>query len=1077
MSDPANCYVPVKGGWRIRIAADDQKRPGAGEAREAVGNPRLHRRPLFPPADRALLWREDQLRPLVRGSFRPIVLAHGEPRFLFDMHAAGGLAGHLYVGLVSGDQGKWLHDFSGLTTSYVDGCMIYEAIDPAFPGVSVELKALALADAIGAVLRIVVDGAAPGAELIWGYGGANSFCTNYDLDAPEFAYSPEHCAKDVIRTKGGRFTLRRAFDASDSYLNQPASTLYAAGRILPEWTLEMCGGSSWKARCGLGAPGAFSVSPADTAASTAWTDGSGERRNCVAVQRVSLEDGVGYIAVGAGFTIEAVLDDLDAAWDAAVARSQSIANRIVLKTPDPWLDAAAPMVAFSTEGTWGDASIVHGGWTWRQSFLGWRTWYGPTCYGWQDRIRKAIRNHAALSRITEGDDAGALGHQLEDDKPWVWYNMNEVFLDKVRHYFDYTNDLNLMRDLFPVLEGIIEWENRRLAPGDGSLYESSLNIWMSDCHWHRRAECTQASAYMLRAHEFMADLALRLGYDPAPWTAQAARIRAAMQERLWQEDAGVFAECLDTLGYRMLHPEPEAPTIYHAIEFGAADAKQVSRMLRWVDANLWCEEKTPGGGQLVWSSTWHPGHGPSFSWCIREVAPEENFNLAIAYWAAARPDEAYALLRGPMCGMYDGPVPGGLPGGCHPDGRQRHSPEFADSSSLWGRVVCEGLFGIVPRKQDGIVHLSPQFPRGWPEASIKGPHFAYTWRRATQSEGRRCVQIDWEAPDDAVVRLRMPIPAEDAASVRADGAVVPHRMDPGYDGLNWVCAESTRGRSGSFEIEYAPVHIEPAAWPAPRTQPRPGRVWQAPACAASSDRALTPWALIDVSARYNASVPDVPQHIVDRAEPPVPPESGVAHRYWRVDHVGQLLHGQQQQGPSDAAWRAKIGDDGVAWTTDGIPFKSVRDGDNIAVVTLEGAGFPKALDFPVNAQGAALFLMISGMTFAMQSHVVNVRATLNYADGEAESFDLVNPFGIGDCWSTWCGRFHDTAANGFENIGGRKGPAGSAEVDDMTQPVEVDTEAHLVRFDLQPDVELASFRFEAIANDVVFGVMGATVLK
>lgn len=1074
---PANCYLPVKGGWRIRIEAGSQHAPDDATARTAVGNPRLHRRPLFPPSDRRLLWSEDQLERLVRAAFRPIAIAHGEPRFLFDMHAAGGLAGHLHVGLVSGDQGKWLHDFPGLTTSYVDGGMIYALTDPAFPGVTVELEARTLADAVGVVLRVTVDGATAGTDLVWAYGGANSFCTNYDLDAPEFTFAPEHCAKDVIWLDGARFTLHRAFDDADSYLNQSVTSLYAAGGVLPDWALDMHGGSSWKAQGGFGNPDVFAVSPADLVASADWADAPADRLNCVAVQRAPLDEGVGYIAVGAGFNMAAVLDDLDAAWDRAVARSQSIADRLVLKTPDPWLDAAAPMVAFSTEGTWGDASIVHGGWTWRQSFLGWRTWYGPTCCGWLERTRTAIWNHATLSRVTEGDDAGALGHQLEDAKPWVWYNMNEVFLDKVRHYFDYTNDLKLMRELFPVFEGIIAWENRRLAPGDGSLYESSLNIWMSDCHWHRRAECAQASAYMLRAHEFMADLAPRIGHDPAPWSAQAARIRTAMQERLWQEDAGVFAECVDTLGHRMLHPEPEAPTIYHAVEFGAADARQTSRMLRWVDANLLCEEKTPGGGQLVWSSNWHPGNRSAFSWCIREVAPEENFNLAVAYWAAARPDDAYALLRGPMCGMYDGPVPGGLPGGCHPDGRQRHSPEFADSSSLWVRAVCEGLFGIVPRKPDGVVHLSPQFPSDWPEASIKVPHFAYTWRRTTQSDGRHCVHIDWETPEDGVVRLRMPIPAEDAGAVRTDEGVVPHHMEPGYDGLYWVCAESARGYKGSFKIEYTPVHIEPTSWPAPRTEPRPARIWQAPACTASGARDLTRWTLIDVSSRCNASVPDVPQRIVEHAEPPAPPESGVAHRYWRVDHVGQLLHGEQKQGPSDAAWRAKVGEYGVAWTTDGIPFKSARDGANIAVVTLEGAGFPEAISFPVNAQGTALFLMISGMTFPMQSHIVNVRVTLNYADGETEAVDLVNPFGIGDCWSTWCGRFHDTAANGFENIGGRKGPVGSAEVDDLTLPVEVDTEAHLVRFDLRPDVNLASFRFEAIANDVIFGVMGATVLK
>jgi hypothetical protein len=107
--------------------------------------------------------------------------------------------------------------------------------------------------------------------------------------------------------------------------------------------------------------------------------------------------------------------------------------------------------------------------------------------------------------------------------------------------------------------------------------------------------------------------------------------------------------------------------------------------------------------------------------------------------------------------------------------------------------------------------------------------------------------------------------------------------------------------------------------------------------------------------------------------------------------------------------------------------------------------------------------------------VPNLRVTLRYAGGAAETVDLVNPYGIGDCWGTWCGRYHDCAANGFENIGGRRGPAGSADVADLTQPVETDTEAHLVAFELKEGQRLETVELEAAANDVIFGLMGASL--
>ena len=165
----------------------------------------------------------------------------------------------------------------------------------------------------------------------------------------------------------------------------------------------------------------------------------------------------------------------------------------------------------------------------------------------------------------------------------------------------------------------------------------------------------------------------------------------------------------------------------------------------------------------------------------------------------------------------------------------------------------------------------------------------------------------------------------------------------------------------------------------------------------------------------------------------------------------------------------------MAWTGEGIPFLTQKEGANIGVVTLAG-GFPARLIVPVpRVSGDVLYLMLSGVTWPAQSHVVNLRPSLDFADGRVLRRDLVNPFDIGDRWNTWLGWAHDTAANGFENMGGRFGPSGSQEIADMTQPVEVDTEAHLLSVELPPHAALTAITLEAIANDVIFGLMGATV--
>ena len=476
-----NCYQPVEGGWEIRISNDaNAPKLAAGSHIGAVeGNARLHRRPLFPPADKALVWTAEELPKLERCGFRPLVLAYNEPRFLFDFHSAGGLLGHLYVGLTSAGASKWFHEWSDLNVRYVDGRMEYTLRDAAFPGVTVNLVAMPLADSAGVILKVAVSGLKGTASLVWAYGGASAFFTNYAMDAAEFRFAPQQCAKDTIKWDERSFVLRRAFDKSDVYMNE----VFAAARYLTNWQAVIRGGSSWQGETGFGAPEAFTNSPAALAQTLEPSRAAGvaEKRNCVAVQSVPLRASAseGFIVIGMGGKIVEDLGKPESAWNAAKARQDSIARRIVTHTPDPHLDAAVRMMAFATEGTWGDSAFVHGGWSWRFAYLGWRTWYGPTCYGWTDRVRRSIQNHTRLGLIHDGPDAGGLGSLLEYS-PGIYYDMNEVFLDHVRQYFDYTNDLDLMREIYPVLVGIVDWENRRLQPKNEFLYESALNTWISD---------------------------------------------------------------------------------------------------------------------------------------------------------------------------------------------------------------------------------------------------------------------------------------------------------------------------------------------------------------------------------------------------------------------------------------------------------------------------------------------------------------------------------------------------------------------------------------------------------------------
>jgi hypothetical protein len=1050
------------------------------------------------------------------------------PRFLFDFHSAGGLLGHLRVGLGSVDgSGKWFHDWDEIQVQYVDGRLEYTLEDPAFPGTKVELSAIADAQSAGLILKVSVTGA-PRSSLVWAYGGASAFFTNWNMTHAAFNFSPDQCKKDSYTRHNNTFELVRALDREDGILGGEGSSL-SVNRYLPDWKAHVQGGSSFGGLIRLREPEAFTLSPGNIA----WNALAGpeEASNSVAVGDTFIPEGSlsGYIVVGMGGKITDSIKDPEAAYKAALARNEEIGNRIVVHTPDPQLDAAIRMVAYETEGTWGGTAYLHGAWSWRFAYLGWRNLYGPTIYGWTDRVRKAILAHCTLGRIEEGPDEGGLSSMLESKG--FYYNMNEVFIDMVRHYFDYTGDLDLMREIYPVLVGMVEREERRLRPGPEPLYENSLNTWVSDSHWYIQGQCTQASAYMLRAYTFLAELADHLGQDGAAYREQAESIRAAMQEKLWMKREGVFAEYLDTRGNRMLHAEPELPTIYHAAEFGAADEIQIWQMLHWADKNL-LHEMTPNYGMLWWSSNWFPNNGRSYTHSTHEMAYAEELNFAETNYLAGRTDEGNAIISGVLSGFYGGPTPGGLSCHCFVDGKQRANDEFADASSMFVRAVVEGKFGIKIKNQEDVVQLSPRIPQFSPVVSVRTPQFSYEMRGSHET-----ISVRWEARSRLSVFLSLPLHNLAVNKVLFNGGEIPHLMRKVVN-MAWVEAQTPASLGGEIEVSLRRAETSMAGvdmpwrdsvdldllpvlnlqeWTDPQglfkeiraenghlignTQGElrdgtffvsdptiPSPYWIPIELTVRTNQGvrtkrtrfplpqvpphdLTPWTLVDLAGTYNASVPEVLPRTHDGAIPPPMPYNQIGFGYW-LDHLTTA----RSAVPSDEAWRKKVGSDGVTWTADGIPFKSCKEGPNIGAVSLGNNNFPASLSFPVKAAGKTLYLMISGMTHPVQSHVVNLRVTLHYADGASEPRDLVNPFDIGDCWSTWCNLYFDTPANRFENIGGRHGPMGSTEAD-LTKPVPMDTLAHLLAFDLKEGQELASVGLEAVANDVVFGVMGASVLK
>ena len=233
----------------------------------------------------------DDLLERRRIPFRPMILAANEPRFVVDLDSAGGLSGHLLLGL-SLDHGpsKWLHQFGDLDVRYVDGRMEYVLRDAAFPGITVRLMLLPLADSVGLVMKIRVEGRfATGRDRV---GLRRRFRLYHELRSRRPAVSL--FARTVRRQRDP--LGKRAVHAA---AQQGAPCCEAAVRGRKD--------------AGLGDPKKVLESPAALCASAQWCSAAKavEEPKRVAVQKIRLgkEPAEGWIVIGRGGKIESFLAD------------------------------------------------------------------------------------------------------------------------------------------------------------------------------------------------------------------------------------------------------------------------------------------------------------------------------------------------------------------------------------------------------------------------------------------------------------------------------------------------------------------------------------------------------------------------------------------------------------------------------------------------------------------------------------------------------------------------------------------------------------------------------------------------
>ncbi|RZJ42450.1 MAG: glycogen debranching protein, partial [Chryseobacterium sp.] len=170
----------------------------------------------------------------------------------------------------------------------------------------------------------------------------------------------------------------------------------------------------------------------------------------------------------------------------------------------------------------------------------------------------------------------------------------------------------------------------------------------------------------------------------------------------------------------------------------------------------------------------------------------------------------------------------------------------------------------------------------------------------------------------------------------------------------------------------------------------------------------------------------------------------------------------------------------------GIPFLIDKTDKNIAFVS-QWDNYADSIEIPISGKGKKIYFLMAGSTNPMQSQIVNGKITVQYADGSTTELELKNPT---NWWPIEQDLFDDNFA--FEipddkipyRIKLKTGEMYRGGTLDKYSSIKGFTDrqvdggaATILDLPIDANKELKSIKLTAVSNDVVIGMMSATVLK
>jgi hypothetical protein len=1030
-------------------------------------------------------------RPLYGGNTAFRVDGGDKPEFLLYLPGRGGnlrLAARSAAGVI------WLHDASRIRSRYRPGELLYEIEDPVLGSGSLLVEVLAYDQTEGLIVRASAFSAPAGLELGWAYGGINGQRGSRDGDigtervliSQFFHLAPAFCRGNTVRIGDNSFIVS-------------AEAATVAGSVPAGSRMAVADAGKWDDLPALlasagAAPREFPVvvgwaplgSSGTVLLSLQRLGTGGEPAELSTYREVSADRGGGR--GGAPAPALAPMygqQDLPGLFEQTRARFASLRSRVSVDTPDPFLDAAVGALNVAADALWDgpQQAIMHGAVAWRTRLLGWRGPYALDDLGWHERSRV---NALGWSRLQNTDPIlpavpaasestnlarNEAGLHSNGDISNSHYDMNLVFIDSVLRHMLWTGDTAFAREMWPVIERHLAWERRLFRRTFGTehlpLYEAYAAIWASDNLEYSGGGAAHATAYNYFQSRMAARLAPLAGADPRPYEDEARLISRGMRELLWLPGQGGFAEYKDLLGLQRVHPDAALWTFYTVMDSGLPTSDEAWAMARKVDREIphlpVAGAGVPAGLHALATSDWMP-----YEWSLNNVVMAESLSAALGFWQAGRPEEAWRVTKGSIvASMYMGICPGNVGTLSYLDVYRRESQrDFGDGAGAMARAIVEGLFGVRPDALSGELCLSPGFPAAWDHARLVHPDLSFSFRRSGARD-TFVVEPSFAFPQ----RLRLSL-----AMGRAGVAAVEVNHRP----ADWRLVSGSAGRPRVEILAPAAPRTEiTVTWSgearAPEPEPPPAEAAR-PAADESATRAPGELEAVDLAPFFNDRVTRIFRNEYRSPRSPFVslalPKQGIGG--WAGDWNATA-------DIDDRGLRAAAARNG-GWLVlpNGVRFLTpAAAGARNIIFTSRWENYPAEATVPLHGHSGRVYLLMAGSTGPMQSRTENGEVVVAYRDGASDTLALVNP-------QTWWPIEQDYFTDAYQfRIPG----ALPTRVNLATGEVRVLDAAHfsgtggriaggaatVLSLPLSSGRELRSITVRALANDVVIGLMAATL--